>query len=86
MVLLAVRRREMTMTTYTYRDIVEDLTARIRNGEYPPGSKLPTRETLATAYSVSVPTIKNAMRVLTDRGLIEDRPGRGLHVVEHLPE
>jgi len=68
------------------RDIADDLTARIRAGEYPPGSKLPTLRDLAAMYSVSVSTIQRALDRVDERGLIVSSQGRGTFVVDDLPE
>lgn len=64
----------------TYIEIVEDLTARIRSGEYPPGSKLPSYNELKDLYSVSFATIARVMSILRDRGAIIGAPGRGTFV------
>ena len=67
------------------REIADDLSARIRSGEYPPGSKLPTLRELAALYSVSVSTIQRALDRVDERGLIISSQGRGTFVVDDLP-
>ncbi|MFI9641132.1 GntR family transcriptional regulator [Micromonospora sp. NPDC051925] len=64
------------------RQIADDLTARIRSGEYPPGSKLPSLRELADLYSVSVSTIQRALELTRDRGLTVGRAGAGVYVTE----
>lgn len=66
----------------TYREIADDLTARIRSAEegYRSGDKLPSYSGLAELYSVSVSTAARAMQLLTDRGLVESVVGRGVYV------
>jgi len=64
----------------TYRDIADDLEARIRGGEYPPGSRLPSYAQVAAMYSVSVTTAQSAYRVLRERNLTETRLGFGIFV------
>lgn len=66
----------------TYREIADDLEARIASGEYPPGSPLPSYRQLSEMYSVSVTTAQSAMRLLRDRGLTESVLGRGTFVVD----
>ncbi|MFI2710279.1 GntR family transcriptional regulator [Micromonospora sp. NPDC018662] len=68
-----------------YREVAEDLTTRIRSGEYPPGERLPTYKELADLYSVSVTTVQRAIIILQDRGLLVGLQGRGLWVAEDLP-
>ncbi len=73
---------EMTVPRLTYREIADDLAARIRSGEYPPGAPLPSYSKLADLYSVSVSTAQRAVALLHDRGLITGEPGRGVFVKE----
>jgi GntR family transcriptional regulator len=69
----------------SYREIADDLTGRIRAGEYPPGSRLPTLRELADLYSISVSTVQRALSLVEDRGLIVSPQGRGIFVVDELP-
>lgn len=71
---------EMTVPRLTYREIADDLTARIRSGEYPPGAELPSYSKLADLYTVSVSTAQRAVSLLHDRGLIVGERGRGIYV------
>ncbi|MEU8003072.1 winged helix-turn-helix domain-containing protein [Catellatospora sp. NPDC049111] len=64
----------------SYTEIAADLTARIRAGEYPAGSKLPSYNELATLYSVHFATIARVMALLRDRGVVVGSPGRGTFV------
>lgn len=63
-----------------YQAIAADLTARIRAGEYAPGEALPPQRELSTAYGVTLMTLRQALRRLSDDGLIVQRPGRGTFV------
>lgn len=62
--------------------IVDDLTARIRGGEYPPGTQLPTYQSLSDLYDVSPATIAIVMRILRERGVVIGVRGRGTFVPE----
>ncbi|MFY1686139.1 GntR family transcriptional regulator [Micromonospora sp. WMMD730] len=64
------------------RQIADDLTTRIRAGEYPQGSKLPSLRELADLYSVSVSTIQRALELTRERGLTVGRAGAGVYVSE----
>lgn len=66
----------------TYRQIADDLADRIRAGEYPPGSKLPTLRELAELYDVSFSSIQRSVGLLVDRGVVRGEMGRGLFVAE----
>ncbi len=63
-----------------YRRIADELTAQIRAGELPPGTKLPSTAELADRYSVSVATAYRAVSLLHDRELVVGQPGRGVYV------
>lgn len=64
------------------RQIADDLTNRIRSGEYQPGAKLPALRELADLYSVSVSTIQRALELTRDRGHTVGRAGSGIYVAE----
>ncbi len=63
-----------------YRQIAEDLRSQITSGALAPGVKLPTEGELSEKYEASRNTVRDAIRRLTDEGLIETRPGQGTFV------
>ncbi len=65
-----------------YQTIAADLGARIRAGEYPPGSALPAQRDLAGRYAVTLATLRQALGVLESDGLLSQQPGRGTFVAE----
>ncbi|MEU1889008.1 GntR family transcriptional regulator [Micromonospora sp. WMMD987] len=67
---------------YRYEKIADDLADRIKSGEFPPGSKLPSRRELIEHYGVTEPVIDRAMQVLRIKGMTETLPGVGVFVVE----
>lgn len=69
-----------------YRQVYENLLAEIRSGAYKPGARLPNHEDLATSYGVSLVTVKEALRLLEDDGLIQRWPKRGTFVAADLLE
>lgn len=62
--------------------IARDLADRIRAGEYPPGSQLPTYHALSGLYGVSEATVALVIRILRERGVVVGVPGRGVFVPE----
>ena len=60
-----------------YEVIADDLRRSIREGERNPGDRLPSETKLAEQYRRSVPTIRDALRLLREEGLIEKEHGRG---------
>lgn len=67
-----------------YRQIAEDLQRRIESGELEQGAQLPTEIDLREQYEASRNTVRDAIKWLTIRGLIETRPGQGTFVVEKI--
>ncbi len=69
-------------TTPLYQSVETDLRARIQRGEYQPGATLPTEEALCRTYGVSRITVRRALDVLSQQGLIVRRRGAGSFVAE----
>ncbi|GAA4606843.1 hypothetical protein GCM10023195_25240 [Actinoallomurus liliacearum] len=63
-----------------YRTIAADLAAKIRAGHYAPGEALPPQRELSASYGVTLMTLRQALRRLSDEGLIVQRHGRGTYV------
>ena len=63
-----------------YRHIADDLRAQIMDGRLEPNAKLPTEGDLSSTYDASRNTVREAIRRLTDEGLLESRPGQGTFV------
>jgi DNA-binding GntR family transcriptional regulator len=68
-----------------YMRVAADITARIDSGELAPGTRLRSELDLAEHYGVAYQTIRHAMKVLRERGLIETIHGRGTFVRDPLP-
>ena len=67
---------------YRYEEIAADLIKRIQDGEFPPGSRLPSRRVLIEHYGVTEPVIDRAMQILRVKEIIETLPGVGVFVRE----
>ena len=65
-----------------YRSIADDLRRQIESGELRPGQQLRTEIELRDHYNASRNTIRDAIKLLITRGLVETRPGQGTFVVE----
>ncbi len=72
--LTPVRRRRL------YEDVVQQLQALISSGRLEPGDQLPSERTLADRLAVSRTSVREALRILEARGMLEARPGQGLFV------
>lgn len=64
-----------------YRKIYQDLFYKIKTGEIPLNTKLPTEKELAEQYGVSVITVKAALNLLKNDGLIVQKKRLGSVVV-----
>jgi GntR family transcriptional regulator len=60
--------------------VIDDLTRRIRAGEWRPGTRIPSRAQLAAEYEVSEQTIRDATREMVTAGLLESVRRGGLYV------
>jgi DNA-binding GntR family transcriptional regulator len=65
----------------TYRQIADDLRVRIHEGELAAGAMVPSELTLAEQLSVARGTVRSALALLVDEGMIEIVPGQGRRVV-----
>jgi GntR family transcriptional regulator len=65
-----------------YMKVAEDIVAKIASGELESGDRLLSEKDLANHYGVSNGTMRHALKILRDRGLIVSRHGRGTFVAE----
>lgn len=63
---------------YLYADIYKKLEEKIKNMSV--GEKLPSERTMVQEYGVSRNVLREALVLLSERGLIEIRPGKGSYV------
>jgi GntR family transcriptional regulator len=70
------------MTEPLYRQIADDLRNKIESGELAQGSQLATEIELRDQYNASRNTVRDAIKWLTNLGLVETRPGQGTFVFE----
>lgn len=63
-----------------YEVVARRLERRIRAGEWAFHMPLPSEPALAEWYGVSRTTIRSAARLLTERGMVEVRSGKGTYV------
>lgn len=64
-----------------YQQVAQELKAEIVNGIYPVGSLIPTEDDLCKRFSISRYTVREALRVLREEGLVSSRRGAGTIVV-----
>jgi GntR family transcriptional repressor for pyruvate dehydrogenase complex len=62
--------------------IAEQIEKRILDGELKSGDRLPTERELAEQFHASRTAVREAMKILAQKGLVEMRPGRGTIVID----
>jgi GntR family phosphonate transport system transcriptional regulator len=67
-----------------WRQIQDWLEFRIKEGEMPPGSKLPTEQELADRFKVNRHTVRRALTLLAEKDLIRTEQGSGSFVREQI--
>src|SRR5437588_12452552 len=78
-------REKETRKTTRYRDIAAELQKAIRSGKYPVGDLLPTETELMARHAASRQTVREALRILIEQGLIVRRAGLGSIVIAAEP-
>lgn len=68
--------------TPLYRQVYAFVRAAIETGKLKPGDGLPSEQGLADALGVSYDTVRKALQLLRDDGLIETATGIGSFVAE----
>lgn len=63
-----------------YVQLMEKVQEYILSGIYKPGTRLPSEAKLAEIYGVSVVTVRSAIGILCEKGLVERKQGKGTFV------
>jgi GntR family transcriptional regulator len=63
-----------------YQQLANLLRAGIESGQYPEGRPVPTERMLTQTFGIAVGTVKKAIGVLRDEGLVYTVSGRGVFV------
>lgn len=72
---------EWDAAEFVYVQLANDLAARIERGEFPLGSRLPSEVEIAQQYGTAKMTVRRALEILRERGVIKTLHGRGSVVV-----
>jgi len=68
-----------------YEGIVEQIESRIVAGDLHVGDQLPSERELSEQFAVSRTAVREAVKILGEKGLIEIRPGRGTFIINETP-
>lgn len=66
---------------YLYKSITDDLREAILSGEYSPNDMIPSENELSAEYATSRVTVRKALRILENEGLIKPLRGKGYFVL-----
>ncbi len=73
---------EPTPLRLMYEQVAEHIALRIEIGELHRGQRMAPERELAVEYGVAYNTVRKAMEILRDRGLVVTMHGRGTYVAE----
>ncbi|KMY48737.1 GntR family transcriptional regulator [Peribacillus loiseleuriae] len=65
-----------------YINVYDELLLQITKGEYPVGSRLPSEPDLASSLGISRATLRQALALLQDDGLVRNIRGKGNFVID----
>ncbi|UZQ50554.1 FadR/GntR family transcriptional regulator [Clostridium kluyveri] len=68
------------MSKFLYANIVDDLESKIKKGDLIDGTKLPSERLMAEKYNVSRNVVREAFKVMAEKGLVEIHIGKGAYV------
>ena len=63
-----------------YAQLADRIKRQIADGVYPPGSQIPTESALSKSFGISPMTVRRAIGLLTEEGLLKASQGRGTFV------
>jgi GntR family transcriptional regulator len=69
-----------------YTQLADILREMIAKGDLPPRSPLPSESYLQQEQGIARGTVRTAIGILRDEGLVVTISGRGTYVKEHAPE
>src|ERR1700726_5022651 len=71
---------KVVRTSRLYEQIVQQIEESIHEGRLKPGDQLPAERELAQQFGVSRTAVREAMKTLREKGLVEAYAGRGTFV------
>lgn len=76
----SIRSTIVSASTSDYQRVIDGIRADIAAGRLQRGDALPSTPKLAAQYDVSESTIKNAVRLLRETGVLRGHPGKAVYV------
>lgn len=72
-------------TLKVFEQVAVQIEERILKGQLRSGDRLPTERDLAEQFHVSRTAVREALKILAQKGLVDMRPGRGTIVIDGAP-
>ena len=69
------------MPRYRYEELADQIQEEIRAGTLPVGSALPAEKAMTEIYGASIGTVRRAVALLRERGLVATLPAKGTFVL-----
>jgi len=73
--------KKPVLPQYEYERVANAVEAEITSGRLPVGAKLAGEHEMSELYQASRNTVRSAIRVLRERGLVSTLPGKGSFVI-----
>ena len=80
-----VRDSDLQRQMLVYVTVADKVASKIKNGAYPPGSRLPGERELAAEYEVALGTVRRALQEMRERGHVVTTPSKGTFITSDLP-
>ena len=84
LMVVMIKNLKIRQAVPIYRQIVLQIEEMVKKGELKPGSRIPSTSDFADQFSIARQTAQNALKELTNRGILERVPHRGTFVSENL--
>ncbi|MDL2249233.1 GntR family transcriptional regulator [Lachnospiraceae bacterium PF1-21] len=78
-----MKKNEIDYRAPIYMQLRERLREKIENGEFPPGTSIPSEFVLARLYEINRITVRNAIDALVNEGLLLRVQGKGVFVLSN---
>jgi GntR family transcriptional repressor for pyruvate dehydrogenase complex len=75
-----MRMYKAIRTSRLYEQIVEQIEKSVADGQLKPGEQLPAERELALRFGVSRTAVREAVKTLAEKGLVEAYSGRGTFI------
>lgn len=76
---------EFPADVYIWQAVVDEIKRRIADGRYQPRMPVPAERRMAEEFGVATNTVRHAVAVLREEGILRTLPQKGTFVTEEAP-